>query len=124
MKNQNRSTTGKLGNPTPTPADDETSSKYWNMRGLGYKIAMMTTTQSNQIENIKEFEDRINATSEKYKSVEAMDIPLPVEQWAAFAISPLEVEFWRYGSKNCHSRHLYSRSSVTNTSWSCVMLEG
>lgn len=104
--------------------DEGKSTKYWNTRGFGYKIAMMTTTQREEIQNIREFEDRINGTSEKYKSVDVKDISLPVEQWAAFAITPIEVEFWRYGAKNCHLRHLYQRTSTENDTWNCIMLDG
>ena len=100
--------------------DEETSTKYWNSRGRGYKIAMMTTTQTEEIQDIKEFEDRIDATT---RSMDGKDIPLPIEQWAAFAITPIEVEFWRYGSNNCHLRHLYQKSG-DHDSWDCVMLDG
>merc|ERR1712130_614610 len=67
------------------------SEKYWASRGKSYKIWSMTTTQRNEIQSIDEFGQRMNETTDKYGDVDKKDIALPVDKWAAFEITPMEV---------------------------------
>ena len=100
--------------------DAKISEKYWKSRGKSYKIWSMTTTQKNEIDNIGEFEKRMNETAAKFQNVNRGDITLPVDKWSAFEIIPTEVDFWRYGARNLHLRHRYSKQ---NDTWTCKMLD-
>ena len=62
----------------------------------------------------------MNRTAKQYENTETKDIPLPFQNWAAFEIIPLEIEFWRYGSNNLHLRHKYNKH---RDEWNCIMLD-
>ena len=91
---------------------DAEADEYFATRPKDSQIGAWASKQSSEMNDWKEFEDRINEINIKFTNRE---VPRP-EFWSGFCVNPKEIEFWFEGKFRIHRRELYVRDYSDN-SW-------
>lgn len=91
---------GEVEKVTHKEADD-----YFASRRRGSQIGAWASKQSCEMQEWKEFEDRIKEITENF---EGQDIPRP-PFWSGFRVVPKRIEFWLEGEFRIHKREIYDR---------------
>ena len=92
---------GKAEKITP-----EFSDAYFASRPRKSQIGAWASSQSEELKNYQELENKVIELEKKYEGIE---IPRP-ENWGGYIIIPNYFEFWQGRSSRLHDRITYSKS--------------
>jgi pyridoxamine 5'-phosphate oxidase len=100
---------------------DDESDEYWLTRARSAQISALATRQSQVMASRAVLTDRVAAIEAAYP--EGSPIPRPVT-WHGFVVMPTSIEFWTSaGVSRLHERQLFTRSDVSDSHWTSVLLE-
>lgn len=83
----------------------EESEKYFSTRPRLSQIGAWASHQSEKIESIEAFKEKIEKIEQKYKG---QTIPCP-PHWGGYLITPTEIEFWFGKAGRLHERYVYKK---------------
>lgn len=102
---------------TAIPTDAQTSTRYFDRRPHGARLAAIASDQSEPIDSRDILDQRMAALELEYP--DGTNVPRP-EKWGAYRILPDRFEFWAGRSKRFHDRFAFTREGDT---WSRVRLQ-
>ena len=85
------------------------SEKYFATRPRLSQIGAWASHQSEIIESFIDFQEKLTALEQKFKS---QVIPCP-PHWGGYRIVPTEIEFWFGKSGRLHERYVYKKNQST-----------
>lgn len=81
---------------------------YWHRRPWDAKVAAIASHQSAPIDSRSHLQQKYDEVAARYEGVS--DIPVP-DDWVAYRIRPLSVEFWVGRPGRLHDRLRYTRNA-------------
>lgn len=103
---------GKVEAVSAKEADD-----YFSSRRRGSQIGAWASKQSAEMQDWKEFEQRITNVTKDFEGQEVSRPPF----WSGFRVVPKRIEFWEEGEFRIHKREVFERSEG-ETSWTVKKL--
>lgn len=91
---------------TAVPTDAATSTRYFDRRPHGARLAAIASDQSEPIDSRDILDQRMVALEQEYP--DGTPVPRP-EKWGAYRIVPHRFEFWAGRSKRFHDRFVFTR---------------
>ncbi|MBM5782264.1 MAG: pyridoxamine 5'-phosphate oxidase [Pelagibacterales bacterium] len=79
---------------------------YFASRRRGSQIGAWASKQSCEMEEWKEFEDRISEIENHFKDQEVPRPPF----WSGFRVAPKRIEFWEEGDFRIHKREVFVKN--------------
>jgi pyridoxamine 5'-phosphate oxidase len=96
---------------------DQEADGYFKTRSYNSRIGAWASKQSQILKTRDELFSEIEKFKNKYPKHE--DVPRP-KHWSGWKLSPIEIEFWLYGSDRMHERLKYIKKQDKN--WERVLL--
>jgi len=96
---------------------DQEADSYFKTRSYNSRIGAWASKQSQILKTRDELFSEIEKFKNKYPKHD--DVPRP-KHWSGWRLSPIEIEFWLYGSDRMHERLKYIKKQDKN--WERVLL--